>query len=112
VLDEAAAKLALYRARLEAEGRTAEVFPIRRDVHVAGSAGEAETVRSGLAAAGHRGFDLSALAVGTPDEVAADFAALRDLGFTEIVTRQLSDDQDAALASTRRLAEVRQILAG
>jgi alkanesulfonate monooxygenase SsuD/methylene tetrahydromethanopterin reductase-like flavin-dependent oxidoreductase (luciferase family) len=109
---DAAGKLEHYRARLAAEGRTATDYPIRRDVHVAASAAEADDVRAHLGASGHRGFDLDALAVGTPDEVAAHFAALRDLGFTEIVTRQLHDDQAAAVASTRRLAEVRAILAG
>jgi alkanesulfonate monooxygenase SsuD/methylene tetrahydromethanopterin reductase-like flavin-dependent oxidoreductase (luciferase family) len=107
---DAAAKLAHHRSRLEAEGRRATAHPIRRDVHVAGSAQEAEEVRRRIDAAGHRGFDAAALVIGTPDEVAARFAALGALGFDEIVTRQLVDDQDAALASTRRLAEVRERL--
>jgi alkanesulfonate monooxygenase SsuD/methylene tetrahydromethanopterin reductase-like flavin-dependent oxidoreductase (luciferase family) len=109
---EAKDKIAYYRQRMTTEGRTPEEIPIRRDVHVAGSAAEAEDVRARLEQTGHRGFDLSALVVGTPDEVAAEFAHLRDLGFTEVVTRQIVDDQSAAVASIRRLAAVREILAG
>jgi alkanesulfonate monooxygenase SsuD/methylene tetrahydromethanopterin reductase-like flavin-dependent oxidoreductase (luciferase family) len=109
---DAAAKLELYRARLAAEGRTAAVFPIRRDVHVAETAGEAEDLRSDIANRGHRGFDPSVLVVGTPDEVADQFAAFGALGFTEIVTRQVHDDPTAALASTRRLGRVREALTG
>jgi alkanesulfonate monooxygenase SsuD/methylene tetrahydromethanopterin reductase-like flavin-dependent oxidoreductase (luciferase family) len=109
---EAADKIAYYRGRMEAEGRTPVDIPIRRDVHVAGSADEAADVRAQLADKGHRGFDLTALCVGTPDEVAAQFAHLRELGYTEVVTRQILDDQAAAVASIRRLAEVRQILEG
>lgn len=111
-LGDAAAKLELYRSRLVAEGRTAAVFPIRRDVYVAETAARAEEVRVDIERSGHRGFAVSALVIGTPEEVAAQFAAFGDLGFTEIVTRQLHDDPDEALASTRRLGRVREILAG
>lgn len=111
-IDDAAQKLGVYRDRLVAESRTPTGYPIRRDVHVAGSVAEADEVRARIEGGGHRGFDTSALAIGTPDQVAAHFAALGDLGFTEIVTRQLIDDQTSAGASTRRLAEVRTILAG
>lgn len=107
---EAEEKIAYYRTRMEAEGRTPVDIPIRRDVHVAGSVSEAEDVRARLAEHGHRGFDLKALVVGTPDEVAAEFADLGSLGYTEVVTRQIVDDQSAAVASIRRLAEVRSQL--
>jgi alkanesulfonate monooxygenase SsuD/methylene tetrahydromethanopterin reductase-like flavin-dependent oxidoreductase (luciferase family) len=111
-LTDAAAKLELYRSRLVAEGRTTTTFPIRRDVHVAETASEGEDLRDEVARRGHRGFDPSVLVIGTPEEVAARFAAFGDLGFTEIVTRQIHDDPGEALASTRRLGRVREILAG
>jgi alkanesulfonate monooxygenase SsuD/methylene tetrahydromethanopterin reductase-like flavin-dependent oxidoreductase (luciferase family) len=111
-LDDAATKLELYRSRLVAEGRSASAFPIRRDVYVAETPDDAEQVRRRVADQGHRGFDPSVLVIGTPEEVAARFSAFGDLGFTEIVTRQLHDDPEAALASTRRLARVREIVAG
>jgi alkanesulfonate monooxygenase SsuD/methylene tetrahydromethanopterin reductase-like flavin-dependent oxidoreductase (luciferase family) len=111
-LADATTKLDRYRSRLAAEGRTTATFPIRRDVYVAESEADAEVVRTRIAEQGHRGFDPSVLVIGTPEDVAARFAAFGDLGFTEIVTRQLHDDPAAALASTRRLGRVREILAG
>lgn len=110
-LAQARAKLDRYRSRLAAEGRHAEVFPLRRDVFVASTAGEAEDVRRAVARGGHRGFDPEVLVIGTVEEVAGAFAELGGLGFTEIVTRQLHDDPDAAVSSIRRLGLVRTLLA-
>jgi alkanesulfonate monooxygenase SsuD/methylene tetrahydromethanopterin reductase-like flavin-dependent oxidoreductase (luciferase family) len=107
--DEAKAKLAYYLERCSIEGRRPAYLPIRRDVHVADSAADAERIRA--ASAGYRGMQASALVIGTPDEVAAEFRSLAALGFTEVVIRQLAEDHEDALASYRGLAEVHAAVA-
>jgi alkanesulfonate monooxygenase SsuD/methylene tetrahydromethanopterin reductase-like flavin-dependent oxidoreductase (luciferase family) len=109
--EEAARKLVHYRQRCEAHGRVPTCFPIRRDVFLAGSAAEAADIRAAVTTEGHRGFNPTALAIGSPDEVAAHFRTLGETGYTDVIVRQLTDDQDQALASYRRLREVREALA-
>jgi alkanesulfonate monooxygenase SsuD/methylene tetrahydromethanopterin reductase-like flavin-dependent oxidoreductase (luciferase family) len=106
-VEEATAKLAHYHARCEAHGRTPTCFPIRRDVYVGSSADDAARLRSWTDSTSYRGMDPSALAIGTPDEVAAYFRRLGELGFTDVIIRQLAPDQTDAVASMQRLREVR-----
>ena len=98
----AAEKLATYRARCEVHGRVPMCTPIRRDVYIADSAADAERVRR--TTEGHRGFDPDALVIGTPDDAAEAFAELATLGFSDVIVRQLADEQSDVLASYRRLA--------
>lgn len=108
--EQAAERLSLYRERCQAHGREPSAVAIRRDIFVAGSATEAETVRE--RSAGYRGFDPGALVIGTIDEVARDFRSLAELGYTDVIVRHLVDDQDMVLASLGRLKEVRALVAG
>ncbi|GIS19799.1 MAG: hypothetical protein CM15mP120_17150 [Pseudomonadota bacterium] len=59
---------------------------------------------------GYRGFAEDAMLAGTPEMVAAEFAALAEMGFTDIIVRNMSSDQGEALATIEGLAEVKQIL--
>jgi alkanesulfonate monooxygenase SsuD/methylene tetrahydromethanopterin reductase-like flavin-dependent oxidoreductase (luciferase family) len=86
--------------------------PLRRDVYVGADEADVARVAGPLEQTGYRGFDLSALVIGTPEQVAERFLALGAAGFDEIVVRQLAPDQTDALASIERLAEVRRLLAG
>jgi alkanesulfonate monooxygenase SsuD/methylene tetrahydromethanopterin reductase-like flavin-dependent oxidoreductase (luciferase family) len=83
-------------------------LPIRKDVYVGADEDDAARVRGPLDANGYRGFDLDAVVTGTVDQVAERFLALGELGFDEVVVRQLAPDQADAVASIERLAEVRQ----
>jgi alkanesulfonate monooxygenase SsuD/methylene tetrahydromethanopterin reductase-like flavin-dependent oxidoreductase (luciferase family) len=94
------------RARYGALPRT---LPLRRDVYIGADA--ADVARVADAVAGYRGFDPGALVLGTVEQAAERFRALGELGFTEIVTRQLAPEQEDALASTARLGQVRAALA-
>jgi alkanesulfonate monooxygenase SsuD/methylene tetrahydromethanopterin reductase-like flavin-dependent oxidoreductase (luciferase family) len=107
---EATTKLAHYKSRCEADARTPTCYPIRRDVYVGSSADDAARIRSWTDSTGYRGMDPSALVIGTPDDVTDYFRGLADLGFTDVVIRQLAPDQSDAVASMRRLGEVRQAL--
>ncbi len=107
--DVAAAKLDEYRSHATTEAPT---LPLRRDVYVAADEADAARVREPITRDGYRGFDPAALVIGTASEVVDRFASLGEVGFTEIVVRQLAPDQGDALASIERLAGVRRQLAG
>ena len=106
-LDQARAQLDLYRERCASHGRPLGVAAIRRDVHVGVDAADADRVAAPVLAAGYGGFPADALVVGGPDEVAAGFRALGDIGYTDVIVRHLAEDQAEVLHSLERLAAVR-----
>jgi alkanesulfonate monooxygenase SsuD/methylene tetrahydromethanopterin reductase-like flavin-dependent oxidoreductase (luciferase family) len=91
-------------------GPTPPCRPIRRDVYVGTDDADVARVRGPLEANGYRGFDLDAVVTGTVDQVAERLLAIGELGFDEVVVRQLAPDQNDAIASIERLAEVRAIV--
>jgi alkanesulfonate monooxygenase SsuD/methylene tetrahydromethanopterin reductase-like flavin-dependent oxidoreductase (luciferase family) len=110
-LVQAQEQLRHYRERCAAHGRTPGVLAVRRDIYVADSRADAEAATGAILRAGYRGFDPSALVIGTVDEVVARFRALADLGYTDVIVRHVTDEQPYVLASLARLAEVRKALA-
>ncbi len=101
------------RSKLEeylAHGVTPRCRPLRRDVYVGADEADVARVMEPVRASGYRGFDLSALVAGTVEQVAERFLALDELGFDEIVVRQLAPDQTDAVASIERLADVRPLV--
>jgi len=60
---------------------------------------------------GYRSIPAEALIVGSVDEVAEQFRAFEELGYTDILVRHLSNDQPKVLGSLERLAAVRAALA-
>ncbi len=100
-----------YRAACEAAGVTPTAVAIRRDIYVGENAEEAAATVAPLLARGYRGFSPDVLVVGSIEQVAERFAALRDVGYTDVIVRHLALDQEAVVASTERLAEVKALLA-
>ncbi len=84
---------------------------MRRDVYVAASAADAETVAGPIRTGGYRGFDPAALVIGTVDAVTEQFRALGAMGYTDVIIRHVIDDQPRVLDSLARLADVRKHLA-
>ncbi|MEX0942526.1 MAG: LLM class flavin-dependent oxidoreductase [Pseudomonadales bacterium] len=106
-LEQANEAMAIYTAALDKHGMAApSTIAIRRDIYVATDAAEAESVKATIHAKGYRGFDPGALIIGDALGVAEQFNALGDLGFTDIIVRNLHRDPDKAVESTRRLADV------
>lgn len=103
---DAAEKLARYLDH----GVEPPCRPLRRDVYVGADDADVARIAEPLTRSGYRGFDLSALALGTVEQVAERFLGLGAAGFDEIVVRQLASDQADALASIERLAEVRRLV--
>lgn len=108
---EAHEQAALYRERCAAHGRPVGATVIRRDVFVGESADEARARAIPVIESGYRGFSSQCLVIGGPTEVAAAFAELGEAGYDEILVRNLIPDQSLAVASTERLAAVRELLA-
>jgi alkanesulfonate monooxygenase SsuD/methylene tetrahydromethanopterin reductase-like flavin-dependent oxidoreductase (luciferase family) len=105
------AQAALYLGRCETHGRTPTAVAIRRDVHVGASAEEAQRVVGPIVAAGYRGFDPDALVYGSVEQVADRIRTLAEMGFTDVIVRQLASEQTDAVASIERLAAVRDLVA-
>ncbi len=108
----AAEQLACYREACERHGRPVGVCAIRRDIHIGGTAAEAEQAAAGVLRRGYRGFPREALTIGGAEQAAAAFAELGRAGFDEVVVRHLVQDPARVVRSIARLAEVRERLAG
>lgn len=108
--DQAAEAVNVYRDACSAHGRTPTAVAIRRDVFVGGSSQEARRVMAPILARGYRGFAEEALLTGSVAEVAAGMAALGEMGYSDVIVRNISADQGAALATIERLADVKAAL--
>jgi alkanesulfonate monooxygenase SsuD/methylene tetrahydromethanopterin reductase-like flavin-dependent oxidoreductase (luciferase family) len=91
-------------------GREPGVRAIRRDIYIGENQAEAEATGGKLVAAGYRGFSPEATIVGDAAAVAQAFDNLAQLGFTDILIRNLVPYQDKALASIARLATVKELV--
>lgn len=109
-LDQARLQAERYLGRRAAAGKPPGVVAIRRDVHVGADGADAHRVADPVLAAGYRGLPPDAPVVGGPEEVAAAFRALGELGYTDVLVRHLADDQAEVLASFERLARVRELV--
>ncbi|HKI75318.1 MAG TPA: LLM class flavin-dependent oxidoreductase [Pseudomonadales bacterium] len=107
-LAQARDSIATYLEALDGLDKpTPPTIAIRRDVYVAESADEGNRVLREIESRGYRGFNTEALVIGDAESVAEQFTALGDLGFTDIIIRNLHRDPAHAVASTERMAEVK-----
>jgi alkanesulfonate monooxygenase SsuD/methylene tetrahydromethanopterin reductase-like flavin-dependent oxidoreductase (luciferase family) len=107
----AAQELKTYLDARQALDKQPGVVALRRDVYVGESESGARGVAEPIIDAGYRGFDPAALVYGSPDQVAAAFRGYAQLGYTDIIVRHLTNDQDKVLGSLKLLKEVRQAVA-
>ncbi|MDA0270442.1 MAG: LLM class flavin-dependent oxidoreductase [Chloroflexi bacterium] len=108
---EAHEQSAAYRQQRRTLGRDPGAVAIRRDIFVGSDAEEALAVAGPIVERGYRGFDRSAVIFGDIDEVAVEMRRLAGMGFTDVIIRHLVPDQAQVLASTSRLARVRELVA-
>ena len=106
----AAHQLNQYRQACAEFDRKPRAIAIRRDIFIGDNHSEAQSFKQRMIAKGYRSFAEEAILAGTVETVAAEFAALVELGFTDIVVRNMAPDQSAALATIERLAQVKQVL--
>lgn len=110
-LDQAAKAMEIYQAALQKHGKPVpDTIAIRRDIYVAESAEEAEQTISLIREKGYRGFNPDSLVIGDAESVANTFRQFGELGYTDIIVRNLQRDPAMAVASTERLALVKEVL--
>lgn len=90
--------------------RTPTATAIRRDIYVGSSAEEARRVVQPYIDKGYRGIAEDALMFGSVSQVAEQIRALAALGYSDVIVRNLSQDQSESLASIERLGEVKALL--
>jgi alkanesulfonate monooxygenase SsuD/methylene tetrahydromethanopterin reductase-like flavin-dependent oxidoreductase (luciferase family) len=105
--EEASTQADLYRERCAAYGKDPRAVVLRRDIYVGASSAEAHAVLQDALSRGYRGIAAEALIAGSVDEVAEQFRAFAEIGYTEISVRHLTNDQPKVLGSLERLAAVR-----
>jgi alkanesulfonate monooxygenase SsuD/methylene tetrahydromethanopterin reductase-like flavin-dependent oxidoreductase (luciferase family) len=111
VPDDARAQATTYLERCSAHGRTPTAVAIRRDVHVGADAEDAERVAGPIVGGGYRGFHPDAFVYGSVAQVAARFRELAEMGYDDVIVRQLASGQSDAVASIERLGAVREAVA-
>jgi len=106
--DTAARQLARFRDRCDHYERTPRSTPIRRNLHVSGSEAEVERDLPSIVEQAALGADPDCLILGTVDQVASQLRALSASGFSDVIVRHFHPDPTEVLASTERLAAVRE----
>lgn len=111
-LAEAADGINSYRQACAEFDRDPQAVAIRRDIYVGQTSAEAKAVVAPYIESGYRGMSAEALMYGSVAEVADQIAALAELGYTDVIVRNLSAQQAECLATLERLAEVKAQLDG
>jgi alkanesulfonate monooxygenase SsuD/methylene tetrahydromethanopterin reductase-like flavin-dependent oxidoreductase (luciferase family) len=84
---------------------------IRRDIYVGSSSEDAKKVATPYVEKGYRGIPNDALMIGSVSEVAGQIKLLEEQGFTDIIVRNISSNQQECMACIERLSEVKEQLA-
>ncbi|MFN3230944.1 MAG: LLM class flavin-dependent oxidoreductase [Alphaproteobacteria bacterium] len=90
--------------------KTPKAVAIRRDIYIGATSEEAEAVVRPYIDSGYRGMSPESLMYGSVEDVAAQMHRFGELGFTDIIVRNISTDQSQALATIERLADVKALL--
>ncbi len=107
---QARESLELYRECCARHGREPTAVAIRRDVYVGSDDAEAQATAASVIDAGYRGFDPEALVIGGIERAADRFRELGEMGYTDVIVRNLVPDQRPALRCIETLARVRELL--
>ncbi len=98
--------LDIYRSACAAAG-TAPSVALRRDAVVLHDGDRARAAAAETLARGYRGMTAEMIVAGTPDDVIAQLAPIRDLGVGEVMIRTMAIDQDTDLETIELLGTVR-----
>jgi alkanesulfonate monooxygenase SsuD/methylene tetrahydromethanopterin reductase-like flavin-dependent oxidoreductase (luciferase family) len=109
--EEARTQADFYRERCATYDKQPNAVVLRRDIYVGQSSSEAQAVLHHALDRGYRGIPTEALVAGSVDEVAKQFRAFEEFGYTDILVRHLTNDQPKVLGSLGRLAAVHAALA-
>jgi alkanesulfonate monooxygenase SsuD/methylene tetrahydromethanopterin reductase-like flavin-dependent oxidoreductase (luciferase family) len=109
--EEAKQSLDHYLESCEKHQRQPGIKAIRRDIYIGETQAEAEAIGGKIISAGYRGFSPTAPIVGDAEAVAESFKKLAQMGYTDIIIRNLVSEQAQALESIARLKQVKGLLA-
>ena len=109
-LTDATKQLNQYRQACAEHGRTPTAVALRRDVYVGATSQEAGQVRDELLQRGYRGFGEDAMLCGSVDQVVEELGQFAAVGYTDVIVRNMSQDQGQALATIERLGDVKRQL--
>jgi len=110
--DTAQRRVQHYLEACAAAGTKPGAVAIRRDVYVGESAEAAHRAMEPYLERGHRGIEPAALLIGSVEQVAERIGQLGSMGYSDVIVRNISTDQQQALATIERLGEVRGLLGG
>ncbi|MEM7531002.1 MAG: LLM class flavin-dependent oxidoreductase [Chloroflexota bacterium] len=108
--NEAKASLNLYLTACENYQREPGVKALRRDIYIGETQSEAESIGGKVVAAGYRGFAPGTAIVGDVESVANRFQEFGEMGYTDIIVRNLVSEQEHALATIHRLKQVKALV--
>ena len=91
--------------------RTPTATAIRRDIFIGTDMEDARRVVRPYVEKGYRGFPEDALLIGSVETVAESLQEFAAIGFSDVIVRNLSGDQQESLATIERLGRVRELLA-
>ena len=97
----------MYKQSCAEYKRDPSAIAIRRDIFIGSTSQEAKRLKEGYLKKGYRGFPPDALLAGSVTEVAEELQQFKDLGFTDIIIRNMSSDQGESIATIERLSEVK-----
>ena len=109
-LSQALDQLNQYQQACTEHQRSPSATAIRRDIFIGATSQEADRVRQHYLDAGYRGFSADAMMVGSVSEVVDLMAEFGEVGYTDIIVRNMSADQGEALATIERLSDVKRQL--
>ena len=98
----------LYRQACAEHSRETTAVALRRDIFVGATSQQAREVKSHYLHKGYRGFGEEALLAGSVQEVVDELGRYAELGYTDVIVRNMSSDQGQALGTIERLAEVKR----
>ena len=110
--EEAADAISRYQEACAKVGRAPGDMAIRRDIYVGSSNEDARAVVAPYIEDGYRGLPSEALMYGSITEVADQMNVFAEQGYTQVSIRNLSKNQDEAIACIERLADVKAQLGG
>ncbi len=109
-LQQATDQLNQYRQACAEHDRTPTAVAVRRDIYIGETSQQAAQVKEHFMQKGYRGFAPEAMMAGSVSEVADLMGAFKDAGYTDVIVRNVNNDQAQALATIERLADVKRQL--
>jgi alkanesulfonate monooxygenase SsuD/methylene tetrahydromethanopterin reductase-like flavin-dependent oxidoreductase (luciferase family) len=107
---EAGEAISRYQLYCNEHDRQPTAIAIRKDIYIGETAEEARSVVQPYLEKGYRGISPEALLFGSVEEVAAQISVLRGQGYTDVIVRNISTNQQECLGCIHRLAEVKALI--